>query len=407
MKGFFRVRDPALFWLAVLATVIGLFFIFDAGYARSIQAGRGPIPREFLLQAGYFAAALLAFGLSARLDEERWCKLSKVLWLAGLALLLLVAIPGIGYEMNGARRWLKIGPFSIQPSEFVKLSLVLYLAGGLATRKAWPKKIKACASRAVWLDKVAIPKLGRLLPALWAATAIGLVSLEPDLGTAGVLAVAAFLMFATGGVSFKSLVAGGAIASVAVGLLILKEPYRIERIANHAHRYEARFRDDVGYQTVQSEQAMASGGLLGVGPGAGRAKHVMPAATTDFIPSTIAEEFGFLGWLIVAGVVAALVVRLFVLAVIARTRFAALILVGVGAWIGVQSLTNLLMANGFLPAIGIPLPFVSSGGSSLLALWMAMGLSQSVLVRRPASKEATLATGDHRWGDRRARLSGA
>src|SRR5262249_2869093 len=141
--------------------------------------------------------------------------------------------------------------------------------------------------------------------------------------------------------------------------------------------------------------------------GAGRAKHVIPATTTDFIMATIGEEFGLLGSLVVIGLIATLVWRLFWLAQRANTKFAMLVLGGVGTWIAVQACTNVMMANGFLPAIGIPLPFISSGGSSLISLWLAMGLCQSVLAPVPVPGEAELATGRDRWGHGRTRLSRA
>jgi cell division protein FtsW len=402
----FRLHDATLFALALVASLMGLFFIYDAGFARSIQAGRGSVPREFVAQAAYLVAGLVLFAVCARVRGDLWARLSKVAWLLTLCALVAVELPGIGLQMNGAQRWIRIGTVNFQPSEFAKLTLILYLAGALAFRKPWPKKIRRLRG-AMWVDNVAIPKLKRLLPALWASVGIGLIALEPDLGTAAVLAFAAYAMFCLGGVTRKSLVVGFLFGAAAIALLVAHQPYRIERILAHSERYSIEHMDDVGYQTVQSEQAMASGGLIGVGPGAGRAKHVLPAATTDFIPSTIAEEFGFLGWLMVVGVLAALVLRLFVLALACGDLFGSLLLAGVGSWIGVQSLTNLLMANGVLPAIGIPLPFVSSGGSSLLALWCAMGICQSALAPKPMRKEAAVAARDHRWGHRRTRLSRA
>jgi cell division protein FtsW len=254
---------------------------------------------------------------------------------------------------------------------------------------------------------VAVPKIKRFMPALWVLLAIALIAKEPDLGTAAILAATAFVLGIVGGVSRKSLVWVGVIGCLGATLFVYAEPYRLDRISNHLHRYDASNVDDVGYQTVQSELAMASGGLFGVGAGAGRAKHVLPARTTDFIPATIAEEFGFVGWLVVVGLLGALVIRLFLLAPRSPTRFGALVLYGVGTWIGVQSVTNLCMANGFLPAIGIPLPFLSSGGSSLLALWAALGVCQSALAPLPKPKEVPVAPGHHGWRHRRPRLSGA
>lgn len=180
----------------------------------------------------------------------------------------------------------------------------------------------------------------------------------------------------------------------------------MERITSHTARWSAKNVDDQSYQTVQSELAMATGGVLGVGVGAGRAKHVLPATTTDFIMATVAEEFGLVGALAVMAVLAGLVLRLLMLAQRTAAPFARLVLAGTACWLGIQSCVNIMMANGFLPAIGIPVPFLSSGGSSLVALWLVLGICNSVLAPSPA-KEVGYAPRADRWRDRRTRLSRA
>lgn len=209
-----------------------------------------------------------------------------------------------------------------------------------------------------------------------------------------------------GNVSSKTLIQTGLVTVLAVGFIVAKEPYRIERFEHHWTRWTDKNVDDTGYQTVQSELAMAAGGFAGVGIGAGRAKHIMPAATTDFVMATVGEEFGFIGSLTIIGLLGALCFRLVALARKTKDEFAMLVLYGVSSWIGVQGAVNVMMANGLLPAIGIPLPFISTGGSSLVALWMAIGLTQAVLVRQPVKKEVAVATGRDRWGNGRTRLSG-
>jgi cell division protein FtsW (lipid II flippase) len=181
---------------------------------------------------------------------------------------------------------------------------------------------------------------------------------------------------------------------------------------NHFQRWETQNIDDSGYQTVQSEIAMANGGLNGVGPGAGHAKHLMPATTTDFVMATVAEEFGFLGATAVLTLLGALVIRLLYRASQAQDRFAMLTLTGIAAWLGFQGCVNVLQANGTLPPIGIPFPFVSSGGSSLLALWMAIGVTEALAVVKPVPTHAVVeegvdAAGSDRRRDGRTRLSRA
>lgn len=402
------MRDTGLFWLAIVLSVVGLFFIFDAAYPRSIQKDQSLIPKEFLYQCLYLVVALLAARWVSARSPKTWLKTSKVLWVFTFLALIAVEVPGIGHEMNGATRWIKVGPIPIQPSELAKLTVILYLAGVFATRKPFAEPAKRPRDFPSWLDKVAVPRLLRCMPGIWALLAIGLIAMEPDLGTAAILAVVGYGLCIVGGISKKTLVLGTAAGVLLMLVAVKMEPYRVERIANHFNRYDVSKMDDIGYQSNQSELSMASGSVLGVGLGGGRAKHVLPARTTDFITSTIAEETGFLGWLLVIGLLAALCVRLLLLAQKAPHRFGAMVLTGVGLWIAVQSVTNLLMANGTLPAIGIPLPFVSSGGSSLVALWVAVGLCQASLVPMPQKQEeAAVAVSHHRWRHGRTRLSRA
>lgn len=401
-----RLYDPTLFYLALAATALGLLFTFDAGYARSLKDGYGPIPREFKSQLMFLPVALIVGNIVARISPDKWKKWSRLLWVIAFISLILPMLPGIGAELNGAHRWIKLGPIMVQPAEFAKVAAIIYLGGAFAGRGAWPTKIKKQKDFAHWLDNVAIPKMMRCLPALWVLLAVYLIEKEPDLGTAAVVAATAFAMFFIGGISKKSLIWATVIAFLGVLFLVQQEPYRMERIYSHSTRWSAENVDAMGYQTVQSEMAMASGGLVGIGIGGGRAKHVLPAATTDFLLATVGEEFGLIGVLLSLGLLGALAMRLFLLAPTAPTPFGAMILCGVGAWITIQTCVNVMMANGFLPAIGIPLPFYSSGGSSLVALWVAIGLCQSVLTPVPVKEEGSAAD-RYRWGHRGTRLSGA
>lgn len=402
-----RLSDPTLFWLALALTGVGMLFIFDAGYARSMRDGRGMIPREFLMQVPFLVAGIGVAWFIGRISQIKLKKWSIGIFLLGMLSLIAVEIPGIGVEMSGAHRWIGFGSFLLQPAEFFKIAAIIYLAGVFADRKAWPSKMPHFSNWAAKLDALAVPKLKRCLPALWVLLGVFLIEKEPDLGTAAVVAVTAFVMFILGGVSRSTLIVGALLAAGGTWFMVKAQPYRMERIENHAHRWEPKNVDDVGYQTVQSELAQATGGWIGVGVGAGRAKHVIPATTTDFIMATVAEEFGLFGSVAVLGLLGGLVGRLLWLANRAHTKFAMLVLGGVAAWIGVQTCTNVMMANGFVPAIGIPLPFISSGGSSLIALWMAMGLCQAVLRPVPVAKEAVVEADRDRGRYGRTHLSRA
>ncbi len=396
--------DPILLALTSLATALGLFFIFDAGYARSLQGDRGALPQEFKSQLMFLPVALLTSWAVSRVRSETWLKASKVIWI--VSLLLLVAVEVVGHELNGAKRWISLGPISIQPAEFAKLATVIYLAGCFANRPDWVAPTKKYKHWAQKMDHIYWPKIKRCLPALWVLISVYLIESEPDLGTAAVVMATAYALFFQGGVSRKMMLAAVLLAVGGAFGMVIKEPYRLDRVENHRHRWEQGNADDIGYQTIQSEAAMADGGMVGVGIGAGRAKHVLPATTTDFIMATVAEEFGLLGALAVLGVLAGIVWRLMILSYKVESKFNQLVLYGVAAWLAIQACVNVMMANGALPAIGIPLPFISSGGSSLVAIWMAMGVCQSMLAPAPV-KESENAVARNRWGHRRPRLSGA
>lgn len=408
MRQALKTFDPYLLLMAGIASFVGLVFVFDAGYARSVRDGSGPIPREFVLQIVWLGIAACAGVLASRLRVETLAHVGKALWAWTLALLVLAIVPGIGYEMGGAHRWIKIGPLTIQPAEIAKLTVILYLAYVLATRKSWPSRIKAAKSTQDWLDRIVVPKFQRFWPGLVALVGIGLIAIEPDLGTAAVVAFIAWVMFAIGGATRKSMVLGTLACLAMCWVAVRMEPYRLERITNHNARWTKAQIDSVGFQTAQAEIGIASGSFGGVGFTAGRVKHIIPAPTTDFITATIAEETGFVGWLAVAVLLGAMTVRLFQLAMKSATRYGAYVVAGVATWIGIQSVVNMTMANGFLPAIGIPLPFVSSGGSSLVALWLALGISQAAMKPATQRKEEPVHEADrHGWRHRRTRLSGA
>jgi cell division protein FtsW len=370
-----------------------------------MAAGRGAIPREFWTQIIMLSVSAAAGLWLASRPIKSLFSWSKTLWIVTLVVLLLVKL--FGTTLNGGQRWFSVGPFHVQPAEFAKVTVIIYLAAVLHHWKAWPKKTPTYKSFAQRFDNIYYRKILRLWPAALALLGIGLIVIEPDLGTGAILAAVAWLMFAVGGVTRKSIVWGSLACVILCGIAIKMEPYRVDRITNHLNRWDAEHVDDTGFQTVQSELAMSSGGWVGVGVGAGRAKHIMPAATTDFVTSTVAEEFGFLGWSILMAPLVALCIRLLQLAKQAPTKYGSLVLIGTGSWLAVQSMTNILMANGTLPAIGIPLPFYSSGGSSLIAIWIALGVSQTamqpILVKTEATDEA------HRdgWGHGRTRISSA
>lgn len=398
MKGKWNF-DPLLLWLSLALTVIGLLAIFDSGYARSAVDGMA-IPREFRSQLLCSVGAVVVGLICWRIKRSNLKTIAIVFYAVVTILLVLVKL--FGTEINGAKRWI----FSIQPAEFAKLSVILVLASIFAIRQPRKKLSKKPIHWAERLDWVWVPRISRSWPLLFPLLAAGLVLIEPDLATAMVIVVVSGFIFVMGGVSKGSLISLGFICTLAVGVMIVKEPYRMDRILHHEERWGSENIEGIGYQTTQSEAAMANGGLLGVGLGDGRAKHTLPAPTTDFVMATIAEETGFLGTTIVMALMGGLVWRLLHLAQIAKDKFGKLILYGTGSWIGIQACTNIVMANGFAPPIGVPMPFISAGGSSLIALWMAIGVCQSVLKENSAEVEELETSRNRRW-NRRPRISRA
>ncbi|MCE9559609.1 MAG: FtsW/RodA/SpoVE family cell cycle protein [Armatimonadetes bacterium] len=420
----FRIADPAMLILAVLATVLGTFMIYDAGFPQSLRRF-GTIPREFLMQALVGCIMIVVAAVVSRIDIDWWRKRASIILAASALLLMVLWVPGMTITANGATRWINLRVFSLQPSEFAKLATIIFLAAHFAARSArveMPTKIKSWSSKMDWTIAKRLP---RALP-LFLIVAIAVkVEFEPDLGTASVILAVMMGMFVLGGVSKRSLATLALFGGLAVALVVMKEPYRLERILNHNSRWSKANIDDVGFQTTRSETAIAAGGLVGVGPGAGAAKHFMPAATTDYVMATVGEEFGFMGSLFVIALMAGITWRFAALSQellakgrllakeptpdkkeLARVRFAGFFLGGVACWLGVQSSVNIMMGNGFLPAIGIPLPFFSSGGSSLIVLWMSVAIGQSAAAAlNPAPEEVARESSNNRRRNRRPRLS--
>ncbi len=405
MKTKARIHDPWLFLIGIVTTIVGLFCVFDAGYARSIQADRGVLSREFLGQIIPFALGIWMCVWMSKVDADVLRRRAPIIWLLTLVALTLPFMPVVGLEMNGASRWIRIWKLpAVHPAEFAKVAVVIYLAAVFANRKSFV--VRKTRDFVDWVDAVALKKAIRLVPAFLVLIGVVLVEKEPDLGTAAVVGATAFALFIVGGASRWSLAAGLAGAILGGYMMVKMEPYRMERFRHHFARWEEKQVDDTGYQTVQSEMAMASGGLIGVGPGSGRAKHVLPAATTDFVTATIGEEFGLWGSVGVLGLVGLMVLRMLQLAAKMEDRFRALLLYGFASWIGIQASVNVLMATGLWPAIGIPLPFISSGGSSLAAHWIAIGVCQSAVAKKQHSEVQSEASG-HGRRDRRSRVPGA
>lgn len=289
-----------------------------------------------------------------------WRKASTLMYFVGLGLLLLVFVPGLGRVGNGAMRWVAAGPLSLQTSEFMKLFVVLYMAGYLVRRQL----------------EVAVSVWGFVKPMLLLVVACVLLMLQPDFGTTTVLLMTAFGMLFLGGAplwQFATLL-GAAVAALAA--LVWTSPYRLERVTVFLNPWE--HADDAGYQLAQALIAFGRGEWTGVGLGNGIQKQFhLPEAHTDFVMAVIGEEFGLLGTLLVIGMFALIVWRSFAIGTRAEVRgdrFSAYVCYGLGLWLGMQAFINIGVNVGLLPTKGLTLPFLSYGSNSLIVCCIAIGM---------------------------------
>lgn len=299
---------------------------------------------------------LVIFNIPTR-QLERY---GPMLLIFSLILLALVFVPGIGKTVNGSRRWLALGPVNIQVSEAVKLCIVIYLAGYLVRR----------------VEMVRSSLKGFLMPMMLICIADFLLLLEPDFGAAVVItSTAAFMLFVAGVKWRQFLTLIGSLALVSL-LLILIEPYRAERFSSFLAPFEDPF--GAGFQLTQSLIAIGSGSWFGVGLGSSVQKlFYLPEAHTDFVFAIVAEELGLMGSLAVIATYAFLLWRAFLISRAAYAlgnHFSAYVALGIGIWLGLQSLVNIGVNVGLLPTKGITLPMLSYGGSSALVFIVAFSI---------------------------------
>jgi cell division protein FtsW len=354
--------------LVVFATValvlLGLTMVLSASSV-SAYTQFGSSFLFFKRQLVYAAVGTVGFLVAGRIRYQVWRKLAAPFLLATTILLALVLHPSVGRVAGGSARWITLGAVTLQPSEFAKLALVLFVATVLAGR--W--------KRVGDLRELALP----LVPIT--TVVCGLILMQPDLGTALIVALAVLLLMFIAGARIPHLVGGAAVAGVAGFALIAAEGYRWTRFTSFLDPWSDP--QGSGYQSIQSLIALASGGPFGVGLGAGRQKwSYVPNAHTDFIFSIIGEELGLIGGLLVLVLFGVLVYAGIRIATRAPDAFGRLLAGGIVGWVGFQALVNLGAVTGLLPITGVPLPFVSFGGSSLIVSMTAMGILVSIGRRR-------------------------
>lgn len=307
---------------------------------------------------------LIAFLILSKINKKILKKIALPIVLFSILLLILVFIPNIGYNAGGARRWLDIFGFSFQPSEIAKLAMIIYIACWLESKK----------------EKLKSPKM--ILPLLfWLGIVGGLVVIEPDLGTFLLICAVAFSMYFSTGAKIKTILAVGFIGILIVGALIAVEPYRKQRISSFLN--PAQNTTGEGYQQNQALIAIGSGGITGLGLGKGVQKYsYLPETVGDSIFAIISEELGFIGASLIIFVYLAWILSGFKIASNAQRPFEKYLVVGIVSWIGIQTLINVLGILGMVPFSGIPLPFISYGGTALMAELAAVGIVLNVARNR-------------------------
>ncbi len=343
----------------ILLALIGIVMIFSASsYSAELDFG----DKFFYVkkQGLSFLAGiiLLVFGYKLKLDF-----LKKIKWIIlalSIVLLALVFIPGLGVESYGATRWLNLGFTTIQPSELAKFGLMTFLAAYISDYP--PNKIKNI-----------------IVPILCAGTICLLVMMEPNMSITMCIGMAFIIIMYAGGLPKKWLIFAIILLAIAVPTLIILEPYRLKRFFAFLDPWQNP--KDEGYQLIQSYYALGNGGLFGVGLFASRQKYLfLPFAESDFIFSVIGEETGLVGCTFVIILFIFLVVSGIRIAINAKDRFHSLLAIGLTAIIALQTIINLTVVTGMIPPTGVPLPYVSAGGTSLVTFMFVSGLLCNVSV---------------------------
>lgn len=378
-----RSSEATLDWwlLGASALLLGFGLVMVASSSMTVGDRLAGSP-FFYIYRHLFAMllGLIGGGLLFGIPMEQWRKIGPILVFLGIFLLLLVLIPGVGKTVNGATRWVPLGGFNLQSSEFMKLFMVLYIAGYLVRRQ----------------DEVARSFWGFAKPMLLLIMTSALILLQPDFGTTVVLFATALGMLFLGGVVLYQFVTLILFSLVAGFALIFFTPYRWQRMTTFLNPWDDPF--DTDFQLSQALIAFGRGELTGVGLGNGIQKQFyLPEAHTDFIMAVVGEEFGLLGTLGLIALFAFITWRAFQIGVRAEAageRFSTYTAYGLGLWIGMQAFINIGVNVGMLPTKGLTLPFMSYGGNSIIVACLIIALLLRI------DFESRKAPGDNQKGRR-------
>lgn len=361
--------DHMLLVVTVILALVGLVMVFSAS---AVVAGNR------FHDSGYFLKrqlAWLTFGfallhIASRVDYTWWRKMALPLLGMVAVLLVVVLIPSLGVAAKGARRWIRLGPFAVQPAEMAKLLAVIYVAAYVTKKE----------------EELTVFSTG-LAPVLAVVGIVsGLVLLEPDLGTVVVIGLVTLGLLFLAGAKLAHLFSFVPVALVAVGLLVWHSPYRWQRLMTFLD--PGKDPTGAGFQMNQSLLAFGSGGPFGVGLGEGKQKlFFLPEAHTDFVLALVGEELGLAGTAVIILLFLVFVMRGVQIAARARTPFGYYLGMGITLLIGMQALVNAGVVTGLLPTKGLTLPFVSYGGSSLVISLIGVGILLNISRDRQAGRE--------------------
>jgi cell division protein FtsW len=361
-------HDVTLLASALTLVSLGLTMVFISSTVMANAQYQDPyffVKRQTI----YALAGVVVLVAGRSIDYHRYK--GWVYWLLLLAFigLILVFVPGLGAKVRGAARWIRLGPLTLQPSEFAKLAMVIFLAYSLSRKQ---EKMKYFA-------------IGFLPHMLIAGVFIVLIGKEPDFGTAITLTGIVFIMLLVGGTRLTYILVSFCAGVPLAVYMVLRDPKKFARILSFLDPWK--YGQDVGYQLKQSLLAIGSGGLLGMGPGQSRAKlFYLPDAHTDFILSIFSEELGFLGVMLVLALFTLVVYRGLLVSLRAPDAFGSYLALGLTVLISLPACINMGVVSGILPTKGLSLPFLSYGGSSLLVNLLSVGilLNISSQIKRPA-----------------------
>lgn len=372
-----RDFDIILFLLVITVTVTGLTMIFSASFVSASKlVGDGTY--FFKKQLVYFVFSILLMAFLATVDYRTYQKNCPYIYFGALLFLTLVFVPGVGKKINGASRWISLFGQSFQPSELAKLAAIVFAADFLS-RKAKSKRP---------MTQVILPLLSMI------GLLCGVIYLQKDLSTSAEVFLMAFVMCFLSGVSFSSLAYTGGAGMFALMAFILTEEYRIRRLMAFLNPW--RDMRDSGYHIIQSLVAVAGGGITGKGLGQAVSKYLyLPEEFTDFIFAVIGEELGFIGGSFIILLFLGIFVRGMRIAMRSPDRFGMILASGLTGIITIQAVINIGVVLSIFPTTGIPLPFVSYGGSSLIVSYMMVGILLNISKHQRTedeSEEPTQAT---------------